>query len=105
MEELKFYLLDAGFSVAFIETCMIILIITALLSFCGIIVFMVLIILNAEPGAYDGWLKFAPLNIVFFGSLLTPRGRIFRYCMFFSAFLFVFCLSSSVFLSMVLKSN
>ena len=62
--------------------------IVAFVSFSVMVVLWVLLLFNAVPGAPRGWLVMNPLMIIFFGSLLTPRGKTIRIWVVITAIMF-----------------
>ncbi len=52
--------------------------IIAACAWCVAAVTTVLMPFNTVPGAIKGWLRLNPLNVIFYGDLLTPRSLALR---------------------------
>ncbi|WP_299394670.1 hypothetical protein [Pelagibius sp.] len=47
-------------------------------AWCAVMMTATLLPFNTVPGAIRGWLRLNPLNVIFYGDLLTPRGLALR---------------------------
>lgn len=56
-------------------------------------IYMLRIPFNAEPDSLQGWLRLNPLNLVFYGDKLTPKGHLLRKRLVISAGGFIACLA------------
>ncbi|WP_299617034.1 hypothetical protein [Pelagibius sp.] len=56
----------------------VLLLVVGFCAWCVVVVTLLLIPFNTVPGAITGWLRVAPLNVVLYTSLLTPRGLLLR---------------------------
>ena len=77
--------------------------IVAFVTFWAMIVLLVLLPFNTKPGSIRGWLSMNPLNVVFFGALLTPRGKALRKWLICSVLLYAGAMSSVVFLTTTMQ--
>ena len=64
------------------------------LSWLSVVVHAIRVPFNAQPGSLRGWLKLNPLNVVFFGDKLTPRGLVMRKRLIVSVVVFLACVAN-----------
>jgi hypothetical protein len=64
------------------------------LSWLSLVVHAIRVPFNAKPGSLRGWLKFNPLNVIFFGEKLTPKGLAMRKRAVISLIVFLACVGN-----------
>jgi len=63
------------------------------LSWISAVIHAIRVPFNAKPGSLRGWLKFNPLNVVFFSDKLTPKGLAMRKRLIVSISVFLICVA------------